>query len=114
MLFLLGQLYIYREIRENGHEMRKTKCIARYFVSLFSHFAPLFLLFTFHSILGLSRHSCEKSKDFVVYFFAALIKHKIHMKWENMISECFVFCGVLRKHLRNVKSVGPDGGGGSQ
>ncbi len=29
-------------------------------------------------------HLREKSKDFVVYFFAALIKYKIHMKYESV------------------------------
>ncbi len=39
---------------------------------------------TFYSfrISHQGKYSHEKSKDFVVYFFTALIKHKIRMKYE--------------------------------
>ncbi len=37
----------------------------------------------FGSILRQGRHSCEKSKDFMVYFFVALIKHEIRMACEK-------------------------------
>ncbi len=63
---------------------KNKKCIAGYFAPLFSRFAPLFSLFAFHTILCLGRHSRKNSKDFVVYFFAALIKHKIRMKCESV------------------------------
>ncbi len=36
--------------------------------------------FAFCSSLRQGRYSSEKSKDFVVYFFVALIKHEIRMK----------------------------------
>ncbi len=56
--------------REWVQNAENKKGIAEYFASFFSHFAPLFSLFAFCSILH------KKSKDFVVYFFAALIKHE--------------------------------------
>ncbi len=62
-----------------------------YFASLFSHFASLFSLFAFHSILRQSRRSRENSKDLVVYFFAALIKHEICMKCEKCIESVSYF-----------------------
>ncbi len=86
---------------------KKRKWIARYFASLFSHFPSLFSLFVFHSISRHGRHSCEKLKDLVVYFFAALIKHEIHMKYEKYIVNvsyfmvCFV--KIMVKYPQNVK-----------
>ncbi len=71
---------------------KNKKCIAGYFSSLFSHFmllfscfTLLFSLFAFHSILHQGRYSCKNWKDFVVYFFAALIKHEICVKCEKCI-----------------------------
>ncbi len=53
------------------------------------------------------RHACENSKDFVVYFFAALIKHKIHLECEKCIVSVshFVACfaKTFAKYLRNAK-----------
>ncbi len=73
----------------------------------FSLFAPLFSLFTFHSILHQGWHSCEKSKDFTVYFFTALIKHKTRMKYENnMVSVSYYmvcFAKTLVKYPQNAK-----------
>ncbi len=62
-------------------------------------FAFCACFFAFH-ILGQGWHLCEKSKDFVVYFFycfAALIKYEIRMKYEKCIMS------VLRKHSQNTK-----------
>ncbi len=61
----------------------KRKVYSRIFCVTFLHFVPFFTLFAFHSILHQGRHSREKSKNFAVYFFAALIKHEIHMKYEK-------------------------------
>ncbi len=83
------------------------KCIAGYFAPFFSHFAPLFLLFVFCSISHLGRHSCENLKDFLVYFFAALIKHEICLQCEKCIVSVshFVVCfaKTFTKYLQNVK-----------
>ncbi len=51
--------------------------------------------------------SHEKSKDFVVYSFAALIKHKIHMKYEKCIASVlyFVVCCENICKMCNTKSV---------
>ncbi len=35
-------------------------------------------------------HSCKKSKDFVVYFFVALIKYEIHMKYKKCIASLWI------------------------
>ncbi len=88
--------------------MRKTKSvqwgISRHF---FRISRPFFSLFTFHSILHQGRHSLEKSKDLVVYFFAALIKHKIRMKYEKCTASVlyFVVCFVktFAKYPEKVK-----------
>ncbi len=76
--------------------MQKTKVLTWYFASLFSRFAFLFSLFVFHSISHQGWPSREKSKNFVVYFFTALIKHEIRMKYKKFIASisyymvCFV------------------------
>ncbi len=88
--------------------MRKTKSvqrgISRHF---FSSYAPLFPLLAFHSILRPGRHSHKKSKDFVVHFFTALIKHELCMKYEKCIVNVsyFVVCftKTFAKYLRNAK-----------
>ncbi len=73
-----------------------------YFASLFSHFAPFFSLFACQS-----RHSHKKSKDFVVYFFDALIKHKIRVKYEKcIVSVSYLvvwFAKTFAKYPQNVK-----------
>ncbi len=93
----LDQLYTYRKIYKNDCEKQD---ILRHFFriswSFFLHFTLLFSLFAFCNILYQDQHSCEKSKDFVVYFFAVLIKHEICMKYEKSIlsvsyfTVCFV------------------------
>ncbi len=49
----------------------------------------------------------EKSKDFVVYFFAALMKHKIRVKYKKRIASVpyFVVCfaKTFAKYSQNVK-----------
>ncbi len=50
-------------------------------------------------------HSRENSKNFVVYFFALLIKHEIRMKCERCIVNVSYFVMFREKHSRNVKSV---------
>ncbi len=57
------------------------------------------LFFAFRSILHQGRHSRENSKDFVVYFFGALIKHEIHMKCEKCIVRVSYFV-VFRENIR--------------
>ncbi len=85
---------------KRSQNVKNKKCIAEYFASLFS-------LFTFRSILCQSRHLREKSKDFVVYFFAALIKHEIRMKYGKCIVSIlyFVVCFVktFAKYPQNAK-----------
>ncbi len=65
----LGRLYTYHKICKNNCE----KCVVGYFASLFCILCAPFFAFRI-SRLGWRSH--EKSKDFVVYFFAALIKTK--------------------------------------
>ncbi len=81
---------------------KNEKYIAGYFASLFSHFVPLVLLFAFPSFSHQSWHLCEKSKDFIVYFFTALIKHEICMKYERCVVDCFVFCGLFCENTRKI------------
>ncbi len=71
-------------------------------ITFFAFCAPVF---AFH-ILQRSRqgrHLCEKSKDFVVYFFAALVKHEIHMKYEKCIVSVSYFVMCFAKYSRNAK-----------
>ncbi len=83
---------------------KKRKVYSEVFRVTFFVFRDPFSLFTFHSILHQGRHSREKSKDFVVYFFAASIKHKIHTKYEKcMLSVSYFVVCVSWKHLRNMK-----------
>ncbi len=53
--------------------------------------------FTFR-ILCQGRYLCKKLKDFVIYFFAALLKHEIR----KVCSECFVFHGVFCENIREI------------
>ncbi len=46
----------------------------------------------------------RKVKGFVVYFFAALIKHEIRIKCEKCI-ECFVFHGMFHENIRKIQQV---------
>ncbi len=59
-------------------DAKNEKFMAVYFMSLF-FFAFHAPFFAFH-ISCHDRHSQEKSKNFVVYFFTALIKLEIRMK----------------------------------
>ncbi len=47
----------------------------------------------------------KKSKDFVVYFFAALIKHKIRMKYEKCIVSISYFVVFRKKHSQNTREM---------
>ncbi len=57
--------------------VKNEKCIAVYFTSLFSHFASFFSDFEFHTIFRQGQHPRKMSKDFIVHFFAAVMKHTI-------------------------------------
>ncbi len=56
-----------------------------------------------------SRHSSKNSKDFVVYFFAVLIKHEIRVICEKCIVSVsyFMVCfaKIFVKYPRNTKNV---------
>ncbi len=100
-------VHLLRYTRKRLQNAKNEKCMARYFASLFSHFAPIFSLLAFRSILLQSCHSCEKSKEFVVYFFVALIKHKICVKYEKCKASVsyFVvrFAKTFTKYPQNAK-----------
>ncbi len=85
--------------------MKNKKCVAGYFASLFSCFVSLFSLFAFLSISYQGRHSPKKSKDFGVYFFAALIKHKIRMKCEECTVSVLYFVVCFAKNTREMRKV---------
>ncbi len=76
-----------------SRNVKNKKCIARYFTSLFSHFAPLFSLFAFCT---------RKVKGFRGLFF-----HSINKTWNSheiwkVYSKCFVFCDVFRENIRKI------------
>ncbi len=97
-------------LSRNTQNAKNKKCIAGYFTSLFSHFAPPFSLFAFCCISRQGQHSHKKSKEFVVHFFAELIKHKISMKCERYLESVSYFVvyfakntAKCEKHLRKAK-----------
>ncbi len=57
--------------------------------------------FAFHSISRQGQHSRRKSKDFVVYFFPALIKHKLRMKYKKCIVNVSYFV-VFFENIREI------------
>ncbi len=61
-------------------------------------------VFTF-LILRQGRHLRKNSKDFVVYFFVALIKHKIRMKCEKCIVSVSYFVVCFAKNTRKMRKV---------
>ncbi len=98
----LGWLYTYREILKIGRKMMKNKkCISEYFAPSFLRFTPFF------RILRQGQHLRENSWDFVVYFFAALIKQDIRLKCEKYTESVlhFVMCFTkpFAKYQRNLK-----------
>ncbi len=105
----LGVIHLSQNTWKWARNAEKGKEIARYFATLFSQLAPLFLqlapLFSRFvppfSCQG--PHSQEKSKDFVVYFFPALIKHEKNKPRRKVYSDCFVFRGVLQKTFAKCK-----------
>ncbi len=83
----LSQLYTYWKICKN--DRKKRKVYRKVFRVTFFEFA--------FRISHQGRHSRENSKDFVVYFFAALIKHEIRMKWETCIASVSYFVACFAK-----------------
>ncbi len=75
---------------------KNEKCIGVFRVTFFVFCVPFFVFRILHQGLSL----CEKSKDFVVYFFAALIKQEINLheiwkciaglkvKWSTCVLHC--------------------------
>ncbi len=76
---------------KRSQNTKNKKCIARYFASFF-----VFRSFFAFRISLQGWHLREKSKDLVVYFFTALIKHEIHMKYKKCIGSVsyFMVCCV--------------------
>ncbi len=96
-------LLVYTLIAKYAKTIGKNeKCIARYFASLFSllHFAP-------------GSAFARKVKGFCVYFFAALIKHQIRIKYEKCTVSVLYFMVCFAKtfgntrEMQNTKSVQP-------
>ncbi len=79
-------------MRKRSRNAKNKKCIVGYFASFFSHFAP-------------GWHSHEKSKDFVVYFFVALIIHEVRLKYEKFIVSVSYFVVFLQKHTQNINEM---------
>ncbi len=88
------------KIQKNDSETRKTKSvqwgISHHFLCVL---CPVFAFCISHQ----ARHSCENSKDFVVYFFAILIKHEICMKYEKCIVSVSYFVVCFAKNPQNAK-----------
>ncbi len=82
--------HLSQNMRKRLRNAKNKKCIVGYFASLFSHF------FAF-CISCQGQHARKKSKDFIVYFFAALIKHEICMKYEKYIVSVSYFAVCFTK-----------------
>ncbi len=76
----------------------KWKCIAGYFVSLFSH--PFFH-FSHFTAFALGPAFMWKVKDFIL-FFRGINKTRNSHEIRKVYSECFVFCGVFRENIREI------------
>ncbi len=68
-------------------------------VTLFVFHAPFFTL----RISRQGRHLHENSKEFVVYFFVALIKHEIRLKCKKGITSVSYFMVCFAKYPRNAE-----------
>ncbi len=102
-LSLRPAIHLSRNMQKWVRNAKNEKCIARHFASLFSLFAALFSLFAFHIFSCQGWHSRKKSKDFAIYFFATLIKHKIRMKGEKCILSVSYFMVCFAKTLAKCK-----------
>ncbi len=80
----------------------KNKKYSRVFCAFFCVPSPFF---TFRCISRECRHSCKNWKDFVVYFFAALIKHEIRVKCEKCIVSVSYFVMCFVKNTRKMQKV---------
>ncbi len=73
----------------------------------FFAFCASFFAFCVSQHFARGEHLREKSKDFLVYFFAALIKHEMRMKYKKCIVDVsyFVVCfaKTFAKYPWNVK-----------
>ncbi len=96
-----NSLWLAIHLKQNTRKAKNEKCIVGYFVPFFSRFALLFSLFLFCIRVGIH----AKTKDFVVYFFAALIKHKICMKCEKCIVSVSYFVVCFVKNTRKMRKV---------
>ncbi len=92
-------IHLSQNMRRWAQNAKNEECIAGYFTSLFLLFVPHFSLFAFCSISRQGRHSRGKSKDLVIYFFAALIKYDIRMKYEKCIASVKYFVACFAKTL---------------
>ncbi len=92
ILFVRPAIHLSWNTQKWAQNVKNKKCIAGYFASLFS-------LFVFHSILHQGRHSRKNSKDFVVYFFTAL------MKCENWIVNVSYFVVYFAKNTRKLQKM---------
>ncbi len=90
-------LNLSQNMQKRSQNAKNERSTAGYFVSLFS-------LFAFHSISRQGQHSHEKSKDFVVYFFTALIKHEIRMKSEKCIVNVLYSVKTFAKYKKCIAS----------
>ncbi len=58
-----------------------------------------------------TKNTCEmrnvysRSKDSMVYFFTALIKHEISPEMRKAYSDCFTFHGVFCENIREIRKV---------
>ncbi len=85
--FIRLAIHLSRNTRKWAQNAKNEKCTARYF-------APLFWFFAFRSTSCQGWHSSENSKNFMVNFFMALIKHEICLKCEKCIASVshFMVC----------------------
>ncbi len=102
------QYCIHRVLRPAIHLSQNTRKWARNAKNkkyIAGYFATFCVLHPFFRISCQGRHSCANSKDFVVYFFAALIKHEIRLKYEKCIESVSYFVVCFAKNTNEMRKV---------
>ncbi len=94
-------IHLSRNTQKWAQNAKSKKCMVGYFASLFSGFTSLFRFLYFAP----GSTFTQKVKGFRGLFFAALIKHKIHIKCEKCIVSVLYFVACFAKNTREMRKV---------
>ncbi len=96
--FLRPAIHLSQNMRKWARNAKNEKCITGCFASLFCVSRPFFAVRISHH----GWHSREKSKNFVVDFFAAVMKHVIRVNCEKCIVSVSYFVVCFGKNTRKM------------